>query len=493
MRDWGSEVGGRRSEGSRNNETQDKSSMLHLPRWQSQRSMIMIDFLSAVVFQEAECYSIYPQRNPAQSSHLFIPKATPNDEDAFCEEFPGSSRSDVQSHDKEHDFVQLKANDNQMVVVEHFYSTEKLPVKRTKAQIKKLRFLMMQDVENLIQNKDPSAPTKALENIKRLQKLYKLDGSLEYKPNVSTYNLLVRAYAKSGASDAPIMAEKVLNKMMDVYEKTGDYELKPTIITYTEVIDAYARSDERDSAVKAEQILSQIMKEDVNNSSAECIAATSITFDAVIHGWAKRGNREGAKRAEDILEQMETLRQSGNLRVQPTQYSFATVISAWKRIGGVDSAKRAQYILDRMNQFSKSLIEEGEDEYAAQLFPDVVMYNSVIDAWACSGDPTAGTRSETLLNKMDRNGVHADSITFGSVINSHAESGHMNAAKAAEKVLKRMEIAANASNKCSSGIIPRTQTYNQVLKAYSKSKLSGAAKRAELFLKYMLRSKNKNI
>lgn len=245
--------------------------------------------------------------------------------------------------------------------------------------------------------------------------------------------------------------------------------------------------------MKAEQILSQIMKEDVNNSSAECIAATSITFDAVIHGWAKRGNREGAKRAEDILEQMETLRKSGNLRVQPTQYSFATVISAWKRIGGVDSAKRAQYILDRMNQFSKSLIEEGEDEYAAQLSPDVVVYNSVIDAWACSGDPTAGTRSETLLNEMDRNGVHADSITFGSVINSHAESGHMNAAKAAEKVLKRMEIAANASNKCSSGIIPRTQTYNQVLKAYSKSKLSGAAKRAELILKYMLRSKNKNI
>ena len=67
--------------------------------------------------------------------------------------------------------------------------------------------------------------------------------------------------------------------------------------------------------MKAEQILSQIMKEDVNNSSAECIAATSITFDAVIHGWAKRGNREGAKRAEDILEQMETLRKSGNLRV----------------------------------------------------------------------------------------------------------------------------------------------------------------------------------
>jgi len=121
----------------------------------------------------------------------------------------------------------------------------------------------------------------------------------------------------------------------------------------------------------------------------------------------------------------------------------------------------------------------------------------VIDAWACSGDPTAETRAETLLNDMERRGLRPDSITYGAVINSHVNSGYGDVVERAEKVLLRMEhavVAAKDDGKSSlgggdgSGNGPTMKTYNQVLKAYSKSRLTVAARCPDVILNHMLRS-----
>ena len=79
---------------------------------------------------------------------------------------------------------------------------------------------------------------------------------------------------------------------------------------------------------------------------------------------------------------------------------------------------------------------------------------------------------------MERRGVRPDSITYRVVINSHANSGCGNAAERAEKVLlrwKRAVVATKDDDKSApsgsggSGTVPKMQTYNQMLKAYSKS------------------------
>ena len=221
----------------------------------------------------------------------------------------------------------------------------------------------------------------------------------------------------------------------------------------------------------------------------------------VLNAWAKRGTREAAQRAEQILEKMEYLRTRGNVKIQPTSYSFATVVSAWAkaRSSGAEAtanAERAQFILKRMNEFRKQIeSQENGSEYAKELRPDSVVYNSVIDAWARSKNPIAATRAEELLFEMEElqrmGGISPDTITYNSVINCHATSGHVNAAKAAERVMKKMEDASKAEGGIK--ITPNTRTYNQVLKAYSKSTLPGAAKRADMILMYMLQSGNKAI
>jgi pentatricopeptide repeat protein len=385
----------------------------------------------------------------------------------------------------------------------------KQPPKRTKAQIKKLKFLMMNDVEELIEQKNITAIAKAQDNLDRLQTLYATEGNTDYKPKSINYNLLVRAYGKLGT---PEQAERVLRQMDALYKDSQDKDVRPTVITYTEVIDAYGKSSRRDSAEKAEELLFAMMQEAEleDGSMDQEVAPTAITCDAVLNAWARRGTVEAARRAEQILERMEYLRTSGNVNIQPTAYSFATVISAWAKAKfgreetGKENAERAQYILNRMNDYRRQIEkieakEQGSGDshsYAKELDPDVVVYNSVIDAWARSKDPIAGTRAEALLFEMEElyrlgGNIAPDTITYNSVINCHATSGHMNGAKAAERILVKMEKAAKANQ---DGVVkPNTITYNQVLKAYSKSSLPGRAMRADMILMHMLQSGNKSI
>mmetsp|Transcript_25010 Transcript_25010/g.28937 ORF Transcript_25010/g.28937 Transcript_25010/m.28937 type:complete len:694 (-) Transcript_25010:22-2103(-) len=365
---------------------------------------------------------------------------------------------------------------------------------RTKGEIKKLKYLMNQDVEKLIESNDPSAVKVAQDNIKRLQKLYVDEDNIDYKPRTLNYNMLVRALGRSKRGDAPNLAEKMLNQMIAKYKKTLDEDIKPNVVTYTEVIDAYARSKKRNAAEHAERILLSMMEQGDNDIG---VLPTSITCDVVINAWARRRNNEGAQRAEHILERMEYLRTMGNVDVQPSTYSFATVISAWaKSKSHTEGAERAEYILARMIDFRKKIASsEGGEEYTKNLYPDTVVYNSCIDAWARSGDPRAATKAQAIFNEMEdeaqRGNAHVapDAITYNTVINCYANSKHVSAAKAAERVLKRMENASDKEGR----IAPNTRTYNQVLKCYATSKLPGSPQRADSILRYMLLSRNEEI
>ncbi len=155
------------------------------------------------------------------------------------------------------------------------------PRKRTKAQIKKLKFLMNSDVDKLIQENNSTAIEKAEDNIKRLQKLYETDGNPDYKPKILNYNMIVRAYGKSNLPDAPEQALRVLNELKEMYEETGDEEIRPTTITYTECIDAYAKSKRKNSAQKAEELLFLMMEESENEDGTtdDLLSPSSITCD----------------------------------------------------------------------------------------------------------------------------------------------------------------------------------------------------------------------
>lgn len=368
---------------------------------------------------------------------------------------------------------------------------------RTERQIRQLVYVMVNDVEELIKTNASAAPEKALDNIQRLERLFEDTGDQAYRSvSKEVFNSLVRAYAKSGIKGHDQLAEETFYEMKEMAENTGDKRLLPDATTACAVIDGYARAGGKAGPLNAERFLFLLM-DDAEASmkdgvrEEDVLLPTSAAANAVIKSWACRNTREGALRAKGILERMEIYSasaQGGGKAIHPTTHSYCTVITGLSRgVGGIEAAERGEEMLEKLNtmadEANRAQGNEESREDTALAKPNTVLWNSVIDGYARSLHPTAGTRALALLQRMQhlsKNGnkeVAPDSISYRCVINAFANSGHINAAKSAEKV---MEMAVK------DGIAVDTRMYNTILKAWSSSSLPNNTSRAHEILKSMI-------
>ena len=371
---------------------------------------------------------------------------------------------------------------------------------RTERGIRSLTYVMVKDVEELMKTNASAASEMALDNIHRLERLHNETGNEAYRSSAKPLcNSLVRAFAKSGTSDHAHLAEMTYYEMKQKAETTGDERLLPDATTACAVVDGYARSGGKSGPLNAERFLFKLMDDAETATKAgvpqeQIVLPTSASANGVIKAWAGRNSREGAARAQGILDRMEYLQSSaegGGRAIRPTAYSYATVISAWNHGDrGIEAAERGEAILEtliKMSSQAETTQDNGGRHEQHIVRPNTVVWNSVIDGYASSLHPTAGTRALGLLKRMqqlsmDGNAeVAPDAITYRSVINAFANSGHINAAKSAESV---MEMAVTE------GIAIDTRTYNTVLKAWSCCSLPGAASRAHEILKSMIDAHN---
>ena len=394
--------------------------------------------------------------------------------------------------------------------------------RKTERQIRQLCYVMVRDVEDLLQSADtaPEAPARALENIERLQKLYDDGVATDDDGDDKTYEAqcmgdlvgsLVRAYARSGVEGHAELAEETFRDM------TTRWGVVPIVETACAVIDGYARraaktrrrnrnrknnnqKSDGSGPLDAERLLFELM-DDAEKTAVgeEPLLPTSACCNAVIKAWARQNSREGAERAHEILVRMEyfatTGTDGGGRAIHPTVYSYATVVTAWNRgVGGHEAAKRANTILHRLleknkevqkarakarRKDDKSPNQEEQFEGVPLIVPNTILFNAVIDCWAQSSHPTAGTKALDLLKLMKGVGGDAlpDAVTYRSVINAFAASSHINAAQSAEGVMAMAQ---------QDGILIDTRTYNVVLKAWSASAAPNAAKKAEKLLVEMI-------
>jgi len=114
-----------------------------------------------------------------------------------------------------------------------------------------------------------------------------------------------------------------------------------------------------------------------------------------------------------------TLRSSGDGTVKPSVHSFAMTINAWSNVGSETAAHNAEEILKRLLEDYDEALEQ-DTEYAKELKPNNVVFNSVIDAWARSGSNSAGEKAESILLRMEGLSkikiydVRPDTITFNT-------------------------------------------------------------------------------
>jgi len=333
-----------------------------------------------------------------------------------------------------------------------------------------------------------------------------------------------------GAADAGAAVE-------GISEETETAVARPNVVTYASVMDAYALAGEpehaerilfelleecdkrRKPAVVGGNRLTAALRDDDDDATDvdEDWRVTPIASDTVLKAWAQLGAWDGASRAEQILLRLEDIVDAqyaadmasvasakatlSGTTVQPTAHSYATVIHGWASSrGGRAAAERASAVLDRMLERAEAAEKTASGgrrrTRKAVVEPDTVIFNSVMNAWATSRDPQAGSKAMELLDQMKQlqaekgYDTRPDVLSYNTVISAWSHSNHKNAVFQAEKTLQEMVTAHRREPESPA---PTTVTYNSLLHALSQSQLDGASERAEKFLEYMLKAKKKDI
>ncbi len=111
------------------------------------------------------------------------------------------------------------------------------------------------------------------------------------------------------------------------------------------------------------------------------------TYSACINAFAKSEDPDAPKHAEALLEDMKTAYAAGDMDVKPNVVNYNSVINAWGRCKSNGSAQRAAEILKSMEK----------DNVEA----DALSYSLVVSAWAHSLDPQATHQAEVALGLME--------------------------------------------------------------------------------------------
>ena len=228
------------------------------------------------------------------------------------------------------------------------------------------------------------------------------------RPDLTSFNSIINAWAKSRDRDRARKAEAILHHMERQYA-TGRSDLRPNVITYATVINAWARSGEVDAPQKAESVLRRI--DQLYQEGDDGVKPDVYTFTSVIDALGRKGTVESAERAMEVLQTMEErYRDTGDEDVRPDVRTHTSAIIAVSRSG--TDPQTAEDILDRL--------EETADAGGTRI--DTECYNSMIQAWEYSNEPGKAVHAWAVYRWMvDRCGagvstVQPDIVGLNSVL-----------------------------------------------------------------------------
>ena len=192
-------------------------------------------------------------------------------------------------------------------------------------------------------------------------------------------------------------------------------------------------------------------------------------FNKELNELSRSKGRGSAQKAEALL--LSALEPGEENGVYPNVVSFSTVLNAWSRTYEAEAPDRALLLLERLERLYK---ETGNDGLRANAYT----YGAVINTLGRSRVPDAASRAETILHKMEEFceagdvGCCPDSYIYSSCINAWTRSTGDESAERAHALLERMEE-------------PDTIAYTSVIQAYARSNRRDAAEKAERLLKRM--------
>jgi hypothetical protein len=131
---------------------------------------------------------------------------------------------------------------------------------------------------------------------------------------------------------------------------------------------------------------------------------------------------------------------AGNLDVKPNTVTFNSVIFAWAKSGDPSAGKRAEAILHQMQKMSKAKNQNRS------ISPNVVTYTSIISAWSNSKNQLGAERASANLDHMKKLAAAGDvkcqpnKFTYKAVIRAWFQSGHPETASTVKWLKEEMSI-----------------------------------------------------
>jgi hypothetical protein len=287
------------------------------------------------------------------------------------------------------------------------------------------------------------------------------------KPDLDSYNIVVDAWSKSHAAEAPEAAGRLMRRMLD-----NDSAVEPDTHTYNLLIDSWANSKKENSLEKVMQIYGHMRGLDEQGKG---ITPNIRTINAVLNAHAKKvsqytsqSSKEGfdqaracADAAYEILQDAKKrYQESGEMEDMPDVTTYTSVMDGYSRCGTYGACQKAEILL-----------RELKDLYATtknfRYKLNFRTYTTVVSAWSRTRSDDSPRRVEALLEEMAQDSAtKPTSRTYTAAIQCWARSRDPLKAKRVLKILMDMREEYKTTNNAE--VRPSILTYNNAIDACAR-------------------------
>jgi pentatricopeptide repeat protein len=284
-------------------------------------------------------------------------------------------------------------------------------------------------------------------------------------PDVISFNTAMKCMASGGDLKG---AESLLDDM----KKMG---IRPNILTYNTLLKAFVSQisktykNHQSGSARAERLIGGVEKMFEGMLNDQSIEVDIFTYNIMLDLYSRLG---AVNKAENLLRRM--LQEDS--RVPPDSASLNTVIKAYANSGNENAAEQAEAILDQM------LSQRGGAT------PDTATFNSVMSAWINTRKQEAADRCQQLFHRMKTDStpdVQPDIVTYNLLLRALIFSPNDDAPDQAETIFLEMLRKYEAGH---IHLRPTAKTYGSLVHVWSKCKRSDAGVKAGYYLRKIVES-----